>query len=209
MIEAAQSRVEAGYRLEAMPARQDADTLLEALAAGLLRDQPARAHPAFEGAWPALERALGSFLRSLRVRPELWDDCGQATLLRVWTARRRYRGGNRGELLAWMYRICLNEHRRLLKGLNAASATEDAGPATEDSSYDAAAQRDTRDALDDCVTALDGRQREIVELLYSTAAPTEREVAALTGCSKSHVNQLRQAALAALERCLRNKGETL
>ena len=49
-------------------------------------------------------------------------------------------------------------------------------------------------------------EREVVELLYSSASPTEREAATILDRSKTRINALRQRGLAFLRKCLERKG---
>lgn len=194
-----------------MAATNDAERAIERLARGLLRADAGRALACVEEAWPALERDLASFIRALRVPPRFAEDCGQATLLRVWRGRREYRGATRAEFFAWLYRICRNECWRSLgkagDGARALAATD--GDELESPTVGPAARAELGDeqrAIERCLAELEPEARQVVELLYSDRGPTEREVAAMIGRSKSRVNQLRQAALRALRSCLERRG---
>ena len=190
---------------------------LEALAAGGLRAGAREAWELFEQAWPALSGRLAVILRGLGVPNGIREDCGQATLLRVWRARGTYRGGNRAELYGWLRRIAQREFLRLLDMQTRSPTTEtdrlppgSSGPVLElescaDPTAEGAERSDTRRALEDCLAHLKQPQREVIELLYAADPLTEREAAAALERSKSHVNTLRQQALEALETCLRRK----
>lgn len=181
----------------------------EELARGGLAGPEPRAWELVQRAWPELVSTLEVFLRARRVPENLAQDCGQAVLARVWRFRSSYRGGTPSELAAWMYRITLNE---------AARAVTREGPAPEDESAleshadarptadELIEERDDLRALAECMDALDERQREVVELLYSAEPRTEREAVAVLGVSKSYVNVLRRKALDQLARCLQGKG---
>jgi RNA polymerase sigma factor (sigma-70 family) len=203
----------------------DAEEALVELASGALRGPVGRAWSTFDRAWPALLRRLATAQRALGVRAELRDECGQAVLARVWKGRAGYRGGNAAELASWIHTICRREHVRLLESLarNPRPASDLADHDPDDdlrntlpeaerttgraaSPSSVAQRRDTLRALEDCIARLDADLREVVELLYSPDAPTERDVAAILGCSKSQVNVLRQRALRVLTGCMNRKG---
>lgn len=193
---------------------------LERLAAGGLRGPVDEAHALFEEAWPALTARLAVFQRALRVSEDLWEDCGQAALVRVWRARQGYAGGSLGELMSWLYTTCEREHLRLLEragrrreeplAVEDTDVLEGARSASDalehDPTADAAARRDERLALEECLERLDQRHRSAVELLYASDGLTEREAAAVLACSKSRVHALRKEALQRLAHCLRAKG---
>jgi RNA polymerase sigma factor (sigma-70 family) len=202
----------------------ETDQALRELATGMLSGPADQTWEVFDRAWPALLKLLATFQRSLGVRPDLRDDCGQAVLTRVWKARMNYRGTSAPELAGWIYTICRREHVRLLEadakrprstselattsGDDSMSVT-DALEATPRQSTDSIVDaRDELNALEDCMSRLDGQLREVTELLYSADAPTERDVAKLMGCSKSQINVLRQKALHALSACMQAKGCT-
>ena len=198
------------------------DQALRELAEGKLSSPADQAWEAFDRAWPALLKLLATFQRSLGVRPDLRDDCGQAVLTRVWKARTNYRGASAPELVGWIYTICRREHIRLLEadakrpksiseltitpGDNALSATTALEETPQQTTGAIVEARDELSALEDCMSRLDGDLREVTELLYSADALSERDVAKLMGCSKSQINVLRQKALRALSTCLQAKG---
>lgn len=196
-----------------------AEEAFEALARGGLRARPLDAWALVERAWPELERRLSVLLRALAVAREFREDCGQEVLLRVWRGRDGYRGGSRGELLAWIARICQREHARLLEARarrprsetdehheDDDTSFEQRAASTDDPTAQAIEHGEALRALAACIEGLGADERSAVELLYSAEAPSEREVALVIEVSKSQVNVLRQRALARLAECLRRKG---
>lgn len=203
-------------RMGAPPAAEDA---FEALARGGLRARPLEAWALVERAWPELERRLAVLLRALAVAHEFREDCGQEVLLRVWRGRDGYRGGSRGELLAWLARICEREHARLLEARARRPRSEtdehhdddettlgERAALIDDPTAQAAEHTEALRELAACIAGLGADERRVVELLYSADAPSEREVALVIEVSKSQVNVLRQRALERLAECLRRKG---
>jgi RNA polymerase sigma factor (sigma-70 family) len=196
------------------PAEQHA---IDQLAKGALRGAPQTAWSFFEAAWPALDRRMATYLRSLRLADEFREDCGQNTFLRVWKAREDYRGGSPDEFFAWLYQITRREAQRLTdKAGRSAIREADANEAVpieqldrqglpDLSASELQAEEEAR-ALEECIEGLDTRSRELVELLYGAAASTERAVASMLQISKSYVNTQRHQALDALARCLKGKG---
>ncbi|MFT7485648.1 MAG: RNA polymerase sigma factor (sigma-70 family) [Candidatus Paceibacteria bacterium] len=190
---------------------------LELLASGSLREAPGRAWTLFEEAWGLLDSRLGTYVRSFRLAEEFREDCGQNTLLRVWRAREDYRGHSLDEFYAWMYRIARHEAQRLtdragrgpLREADARDGTgiEDMDPGgVHDMALGSAESAEQSQALEGCMQGLENRQRELVELLYGPEPATERAVAMMLEISKTHVNNLRHAALDALALCLKQKG---
>ena len=196
---------------------------LQALAAGALAGPAAEAWALFERAWPLIAARVGAFVRAAGANAENRDDRGQAALLRIWSFRGSYRGTSPDALLAWMYRICRNETLRAGEREARAPRQESAlapacveepglslsereGERAGDLTGRALDARELERALEQCLDALEGEERAVVELLYSSAAPTEREVAALLELSKSHVHTQRHAALDQLRRCLAGRG---
>ncbi len=190
---------------------------IEQLARGALRGSPQSAWGLFEDAWPALDRRMATYLRSLRLAAEFREDCGQNTFLRVWKAREDYRGQTPDEFFAWLYRITRNEAQRLTDKASRAALREADAPqpmameslepsAESDAQASELQDREEAQALEDCIQSLDLRSRELVELLYGPEASTERAVAGMLNISKSYVNTQRHQALDALARCLKGKG---
>lgn len=188
---------------------------LEELAQGALRVSPGKAWGLFDRAWPELEERIARFVRSLRLAQEFQEDCGQNTLLRVWKGRESYRGNCLDDLYAWTYRITRNEGMRLVESASRRPSREadgrnemslDGFSGREPTDGEAVQQQEEARALELCIAGLDERAQGLVDLLYGDSAPSERAVASMLDISKSYVNTLRQAALAALKRCLEGKG---
>ena len=188
---------------------------LEKLARGAIRQSQETAWALFDQAWPAVEQRIWRFVRSLRLSEEFREDCGQNALLRVWRGREGYQGNSLDELGAWIYRITRNEAMRLVERAGRGPRRETGGRdgvnfdniRGEHAEVDAQTlEREEAQALEHCIEALDERSQSLVELLYGDDAPSERAAASMLDLSKSHVNTLRQAALAALKQCLNGKG---
>ena len=69
-----------------------------------------------------------------------------------------------------------------------------------------AMDRETRSALQACLSRLNEKQGTIIHLLYLRSELTEREVAAVMGCSPSYVHKIKEQAIELLRKCLENKG---
>lgn len=194
----------------------DAESALDELARGGLRARPLIANDLIQSAWGPISRRLAIFQRSIGVPPELWDDCAQESLLRLWRARESYRGSLREEFWAWLFRICEREYMRLLERRGRTNALErsetNESPCMSEASQGTcvhssqAEDADEQRAVDECVQALPQELRTTVELLYAPDAHSEREAAVMIGVSKSQVNVLRHRALSSMAECLRQKG---
>src|SRR5688572_15650787 len=157
--------------MEGPPSAEDA---FATLASGGLRELPLEAIDLVETAWPELERWVAVFLRAVGAGPEIREDCGQEVLLRVWRTRASYRGGSRGELLAWLYRICQREHHRLLerRGRGPRPHTEHEpevdddpdearGASIVDPTVETAEKRESLRALSECIRELHPDSRRV------------------------------------------------
>ena len=189
----------------------------ETLARGGLRGAPEQTVALLQDAWDELDAWISVAMRSLRVPTHLREDCAQEVWLRLWRARGSYRGESVGELRTWIYRISQREFYRLLDAARRKPLSQAEGAQAEDEPERELAvstelpdeplgEEEDKSALAACIRALEERLRQVIELLYSERAPSEREVAGMVGVSKSQVNVLRQKALASLAQCLRQKG---
>lgn len=185
-----------------------------ALASGALAGPESEAWHLVREAWPEIHGRVRACLAAAGLPLDWREDCGQAVLVRVWRFRSGYRGRSAGELAAWMNRIARNESARALQRAGRIEAHVEPEQAMDLTTVPdpraspgrRAEQRDDLRALEECLAALESRQRQVVELLYADTPLSEREAVEVLGVSKSHVHTLRKQALSALARCLEGKG---
>lgn len=180
---------------------------------GLRVRRDAKIHPALEGAFPLLYRALSPRILRFFARrvfePEAAVDLTAETFAQALVSRRKFRGGSKAELEAWIWAIARAElshylrrgktERRALArlGMQVPTLTEEDHARIEELASLGELRVTVADALDD----LDGDQREALRLRVVEERPYSA-IAATLGVSEATVRARVSRGLRALARSL-------
>ena len=190
----------------------DANSSLQALAEGGLRQPGNDFWPAFQGAWPLLERFTKYRVKSAQIPQNLSKDCVQEFFRRVCRYRMSYRGRSEGELWAWLGRVFDNARRDMVRrelGRPVRQVPFDSSILENSHSqerFDPFGGGDNFAALEICLKRLGQEDRIVIQLRYFEPRMSQRAAAATLGCSAGWVCKIEKKVLRELLECMRAKG---